>query len=246
MERTQTHDSQYASSFIEAIADPLITISPEGKITDMNQAKVTITGVERGKLLGTNFYDYFTDPKKACEVYKEIFASGSVTDPYYYVYAYEGSSIIEAKATANFDNYGVLYNWEAAKNACPSGWKLPTDAEWKTLTDYLTNYMNNQGCDFAIGKSMASMFGWISSFTEVCTPGNNPGSNNRSGFSALPGGDRRSFGGFIELGLGAYFWSSSEDTPWTAWSRNLVNGSYGVLSYYRDRLCGFSVRCLRD
>ena len=80
MERTKSHDYQYASSLIEASLDPLITISIDGKIMDMNQAKVNITGIERNKLIGTNFYDYFTEPQKAQEVYLKIFANGSVTD----------------------------------------------------------------------------------------------------------------------------------------------------------------------
>ncbi|MEI8204094.1 MAG: PAS domain S-box protein [Bacteroidota bacterium] len=80
MERTNSHESRYASSLIEASLDPLITISPEGKITDLNQAKVNITGVERGKLIGTNFFDYFTEPKKARKVYEEVFDKGSVTN----------------------------------------------------------------------------------------------------------------------------------------------------------------------
>ena len=80
MERTKSHESQYASSLIEASLDPLVTISPKGKVTDVNQAKVNITGVEREKLIGTNFFDYFTDSQKACEFYKEVFAKGSVTN----------------------------------------------------------------------------------------------------------------------------------------------------------------------
>ena len=80
MERTIANDSQYASSLIEASLDPLITISTDGKITDMNQAKVDITGVDRKELIGTNFYDYFTEPKKAREVYMEVFSKGSVKD----------------------------------------------------------------------------------------------------------------------------------------------------------------------
>ena len=80
MERTKIHESQYASSLIEASLDPLIVISPEGKITDMNQAKVKITGIEREILLGKNFYDYFTDTKKARELYQKVFAKGSITD----------------------------------------------------------------------------------------------------------------------------------------------------------------------
>ena len=80
MERTKSHESQYASSLIEASLDPLITISIEGKITDMNQAKVNITGIEREKLIGSDFIDYFTEPQKAREVYQEVFSNGSVTD----------------------------------------------------------------------------------------------------------------------------------------------------------------------
>jgi PAS domain S-box-containing protein len=80
MERTRTHESRYASSLIEASLDPLIVISPGGEITDMNQAKVTITGIARDKLIGTFFFDYFTDPLKARKVFEEVFANGSVTD----------------------------------------------------------------------------------------------------------------------------------------------------------------------
>jgi len=80
MERTKLKNSHYASSLIEASQDPLIAIGIDGKITDMNQAKVNITGIESKKLIGTNFYDYFTEPIKALEVYREVFANGSVTD----------------------------------------------------------------------------------------------------------------------------------------------------------------------
>lgn len=72
--------SQYSLSLIEASLDPLVTISIKGKIMDMNQATVNITGVPREKLTGTDFFDYFTEPRKARGVYKEVFAKGSVTD----------------------------------------------------------------------------------------------------------------------------------------------------------------------
>jgi PAS domain S-box-containing protein len=80
MERTRTHESRYASSLIEASHDPLIVMNTNGKITDMNQAKIDITGCEREKLIGSNFYDYFTEPKTARKVYKEVFTNGSITD----------------------------------------------------------------------------------------------------------------------------------------------------------------------
>jgi PAS domain S-box-containing protein len=80
MERTKSHESQYASSLIEASLDPLITIDVNGKITDMNQAKVNITGIAREQLIGSNFYDYFTDQEKAKVVYEQVFANGTVKD----------------------------------------------------------------------------------------------------------------------------------------------------------------------
>src|SRR5436190_2168734 len=72
--------SKYSLSLIEASLDPLVTISTEGKITDMNQATSDITGIAREKLTGTDFFDYFTEPQKAREVYQEVFAKGSVAD----------------------------------------------------------------------------------------------------------------------------------------------------------------------
>lgn len=75
--REGTH---YARSLIEASLDPLVTISTEGKITDMNKALTSITGKTREELTDTYFYSYFTEPQKAREVYEEIFAKGSVSD----------------------------------------------------------------------------------------------------------------------------------------------------------------------
>ena len=72
--------SQYSLSLIEASLDPLVTISTEGKITDMNEALANVTGLSRKKLTGTDFFDYFTEPQKAREVYQEVFAKGSVAD----------------------------------------------------------------------------------------------------------------------------------------------------------------------
>jgi PAS domain S-box-containing protein len=76
----QKQSSEYARSLIEASLDPLVTINTEGKITDMNEATVNIMGIERAKLIGSDFFDYFTEPQKAREVYQEVFAKGSVAD----------------------------------------------------------------------------------------------------------------------------------------------------------------------
>ena len=72
--------ANYARGLIEASRDPLVTISPEGKITDMNEALANVTGMTREELKGTDFFDYFTEPQRAREVYQEVFAKGFVAD----------------------------------------------------------------------------------------------------------------------------------------------------------------------
>jgi PAS domain S-box-containing protein len=72
--------SQYARSLLEASLDPLVTISAEGTITDVNEATVKVTGVLREQLIGTDFSNYFTEPEKARVGYQQVFAQGFVTD----------------------------------------------------------------------------------------------------------------------------------------------------------------------
>jgi len=76
----QKQASQYARSLIEASVDPLVTISLEGKIMDVNEAAVKVTGAPREKLIGADFADYFTEPEMAREGYQQAFAKGFVTD----------------------------------------------------------------------------------------------------------------------------------------------------------------------
>jgi len=72
--------SQYARSLIEASLDPLVTISPDGKITDVNEATIQAIGIARERMIGTDFSDYFTDPEKARDGYQQVFSRGFVTD----------------------------------------------------------------------------------------------------------------------------------------------------------------------
>jgi PAS domain S-box-containing protein len=72
--------TEYARSLIEASLDPLVTISPEEKITGVNEATVKVTGTARERLIGTDFWNYFTEPEKAREGYQQAFARGFVTD----------------------------------------------------------------------------------------------------------------------------------------------------------------------
>jgi PAS domain S-box-containing protein len=79
-EKLLNQTTSYERSLIEASLDPLITISPQGKVTDVNEATVKVTGVNREKLIGSDFLDYFTEPEKAREAYELVFSQGNVTD----------------------------------------------------------------------------------------------------------------------------------------------------------------------
>ena len=79
-EEERTAASLYARRLIEASLDPLVTISPEGKITDVNAATEKATGVPRARLVGTDFCDYFTEPERARDGYRQVLAAGEVRD----------------------------------------------------------------------------------------------------------------------------------------------------------------------
>lgn len=150
--------------------------------------------------------------------------------------AYEASSGCWAydNNPSNVKTYGYLFNWETAKNVCPKGWHLPTDAEWTVLTTYLG------GKDVAGGK-----------LKEISTTHwNNPniGATNESGFTALPTGVRNNDGAFESIGSGGIWWSSTEfnNYPRNAWYMGVDDRHSDVSRDDADKALSFSVRCVRD
>ncbi len=145
-------------------------------------------------------------------------------------------------AYCNYDNdannattYGRLYNWYAvndSRNIAPTGWHVPSDAEWQTLLNYLGGSSTAGGKLKETGTSH-----WNSP---------NTGATNESGFSALPGGCRVRNGGYTNMGDYANFWSSTECSSASGWPRALSYGSSGVRRQYPDGQVGFSIRCMRD
>jgi PAS domain S-box-containing protein len=116
--------SQYARSLIEASIDPFITISLEGKITDVNEASIKVTGIERKKIINTNFSDYFTDPKKAEEGYLQIFEKGFVVD-YPLTLRHKKGSLTDVSFNASVyrDHEGnVLGAFAAARDVTVQNW----------------------------------------------------------------------------------------------------------------------------
>lgn len=166
-----------------------------------------------------------------------------------WVFDYKGSSVVEAKATENFLKYGCLYDWATAtgnnhgngKDICPKGWHLPTDQEWKQLelllgmtqADVDTTATRQSG---NAGKKLKATEGWD----------DNGNGDNRSGFSALPGGCRNPAGYFLYKGKATAMWTSTEANAENAWNRILLFNSLGIDRVIWSKLNGRSVRCIRD
>ncbi|MBU3714820.1 MAG: hypothetical protein FGM46_07720 [Ferruginibacter sp.] len=132
----------------------------------------------------------------------------------------------------NGEKYGKLYNWYAVndpRGLAPKGWHIPSDDEWTILTNFL-------GGAKVAGDKMKSKTEW--------KDGGN--GSNSSGFLGLPGGSRANNGTFYNVGSGDYWWSSTEGSASSAWSRFLYYYNGKANGYDFTKTNGFSVRCLRD
>jgi uncharacterized protein (TIGR02145 family) len=159
---------------------------------------------------------------------------------------------------ANDSKYGKLYNWYAvadARNIAPVGWHVASDAEWTTLTNYISA---NLGNSVSVAKALAATTDWstetpFGTNTNILTIGNNLPINNSSGFSALPGGLRNFFGGAngtfsadYFIGYNGCWWSSTEVSAANAFNRGFGCTSSNINTDSSGKCSGCSVRCVRD
>ncbi len=181
-------------------------------------------------------------------------AYGSMNDPYYYVYGYNGTDASEAKMTHPYTTHGVLYNWTAAigdatgstsnpsgvQGICPNGWHLPSDGEWEQLAQTVHNCegpYNQSGDDWlTVGKHLKASGGW----------NDNGNGTDDFGFAALPGGYRYYYGSFFHIGDTGYWWSATQYNSHNAWYRYLHYSSPDFRKNNYSKDYGFSVRCVRD
>jgi len=129
--------------------------------------------------------------------------------------------------------YGKLYNWLAvtdSRGACPEGWKIPSDADWTILSDFLGGVL------VAGGKMKEA------GFTHWSSP--NTGADNSSGFTALPAGLRASNGDFYHLTEVTGWWSSTEYDAENSWMRDIFWDS-ATLNRSMGKFVGFSCRCIK-
>jgi len=177
----------------------------------------------------------------------DFITNGSTTEPHYYVYGYNGIDVAAAKATADYSTYGVLYNWPAAMNGeassssnpsgiqgvCPVGWHLPSNAEWTELIDYLG------GASVAGGKLKET------GTDHWSNP--NTGATNESGFTALPGGERRADNNTTSLKNEYGFWWSATEISSVYVSHVYIRNNYSnAYTSILTKDYGFSVRCIKD
>jgi len=165
--------------------------------------------------------------------YRNGDAIPNVTDIALWTNATEGAWCTYNNNPANKGVYGLLYNFYAvadSRSLCPTGWHVPSDTEWTTLTDYL-------GGEAVAGLKL-KVAKWESSA---------PGSNNISGFTALPAGSRYGYDGlFSTQDRDATFWTSSIYNAKTSWYRGLYYLYPSVFRETSDNKGGHSLRCIKD
>jgi uncharacterized protein (TIGR02145 family) len=147
-----------------------------------------------------------------------------------WVYDYLGNDTAEAKKTTDYKKYGCLYSYKTARDACPDGWHLPNDDEWKQLEIFLG--MKKSGADSTVWR------------------GTNQGDllkdGSLSGFSVLFGGWRTGYDKFNFINEHANFWTSTEFDTNRSYERLLNINSPKIGRNIGNKDCGFSVRCIKD
>ncbi|WP_372644833.1 PAS domain-containing protein, partial [Ancylomarina sp.] len=124
--KSDRNRDQYTRSLIEASLDPLATISAEGKITDVNEALIKVTGISREELINTDFSNYFTDPKKAQEGYIQVFEKGFVAD-YPLTIRHKNGNLTDVSYNASVykdDKGNVLGVFAAARDVTNQKWVI--------------------------------------------------------------------------------------------------------------------------
>ncbi|TLU83154.1 MAG: hypothetical protein FDX30_08835 [Chlorobium sp.] len=156
-----------------------------------------------------------------------------VEDPEQWVQLTTGAWCYYENRSENGVTYGKLYNWYAVndpRGLAPEGWHVATDNEWNDIVAAL-------GGEKAAGTRLKSTVLWKTSLV---------GSDNSSGFTAIPSGYRSSNGTFSLLGTNSSFWTATEENAYSAWYRDMYNSYSAVYRISTSKTQGFAVRCVKN
>lgn len=193
-------------------------------------------------------YGEITDTRDG-KTYKTIDIGGQMWLAENMAYASATGSWCWNDDSASCDEYGKLYDWAAAQDACPAGWSLPSDEDWKTLVRHIDpaaqfrdDWWEDSLASDTAGAGLKATTGWGGSDDP------DTGATNETGWSALPGGFRGSYGdNYGSLGYYGYWWTATayDEYLTEAWIYSL---DYRNSSVFRETMVpevGYSVRCLK-
>jgi len=202
----------------------------EAVFGDVNNSSTTII-LASDAAVTVNLYGSITDTRgDESQTYRTVKIGNLTWMAENLNYAIDGGSWCYADDNDNCDIYGRLYNWEAAADACPAGWRLPDNDDWDNL-------VLEVGGSNAVGEKLKSTSGW-----------NNAGDGtDEFGFFALPGGYNNISGSlFDDVGSYGYWWSATEyETGGNAYYRYMSYNNEHILQVYINKNFGYSVRCVK-
>ncbi|MDD6092260.1 MAG: fibrobacter succinogenes major paralogous domain-containing protein [Hallerella succinigenes] len=195
---------------------------------------------DTGSSGGDSSMDSFTDPRDG-QTYRTVQIGSQTWMAENLNYRTDDSYCYDDES-ANCRKYGRLYTWNAALNACPSGWHLPSKAEFETLLKRTGEFVEEEYEIeiYSSGRSLKSTSGWND------YKGKNGNGTDSYGFSALPAGGRGDVGDFGGVGYNAGFWSATECYSNGAYHMGLGYDDDSADLGYHFKDIGLSVRCLRN
>lgn len=158
-------------------------------------------------------------------------------------YATTEGSYAFGNTASNATTYGRLYTWSAASGACPSGWHLPSDGEWRQLEKVLGMDESTTLLEWYRGVDEGGMLK-EAGLARWQNP--NTGATNISAFKALPGGYRTPSGTFGGLTSHAGFWTTTVNDDNKAMYRALHKDKAQIGRDWSETGYGFSVRCVKN
>lgn len=213
----------------------LFEVNSSGEISSLTDSRDGKTY----KTITINGEEWFTE-ELAYLPGVNMVTSESITDPFHYVYGYNDTIVSEAIATDNYSTHGVLYNWPAALESCPSGWHVPTKTEWEQLARFITEQkgLTHTTGDFwvDVAKYLKATSGWE----------NDANGTDDYGYSALPGGYRHGNGNFYGMGSYGFWWSSTELSNMEAFTIFMEKNSDTFIQSHIGKNFGYSIRCIKD